>query len=279
MKILVTGNRGLAGAAIERALSGRNYDVAGFDRVGGKDIRDPKALSIAMRGCDAVIHAAALAGQPEAHPSEIIEVNLLGTWNVLWAAECEGVRRIVYLSSVNTLGCFIGEKAPDYLPIDDDYPCSPGTPYGVSKKLSEEMCKHFTARTGIPTICLRPPGIFNEARYLEIRKWMEVDPRNEWTPFWEYGAFIDVWDVARAALCALECPDPGHATFLLCAADIVSAEKTTRELVSQIHPGVPWRGGIEYKEDPYRSLICTERARKILGWEPVYSWRSGKPRK
>ena len=110
--------------------------------------------------------------------------------------------------------------------------------------------------------------------YTRIREARPGNPKSEWTPFWEYGAFIDVRDAASAALCALDSPNPGYATALICAEDISSADKTSLELVKQIYPDIPWRGGEEYHTNSYLALVKTERARSILGCQPKYQWRS-----
>ena len=281
MQVLVTGHKGLIGSEIERALCDQGHSVVGFDQVSGDDVRDLASLERAALGCGAVIHAAALLGQAGERAGEIMAVNLLGTWNVLSAAESARIERVVYFSSASVLGVFKGQAPPAYLPLDDVHPCRPTTPYGISKLLAEQMCKLFTHRTGITTICLRPPGVFDQGTYRAIRDARRADPQFEWTPYWEYGAFLDVRDVASAALCALERPVPRHAvrqgsrhtTLLLCAQDISSATKTSLELVQQIHPDVHWRGGEAYALEPFRALIDTTRAQEVLGWQPVYKWR------
>jgi UDP-glucose 4-epimerase len=58
---------------------------------------------------------------------------------------------------------------------------------------------------------------------------------------------------------------------LLCAADIAS-QRRTRELVQRFCPEAEWRGGAEYDVDPFRSLVETRRAQKVLGWRPKYLW-------
>lgn len=86
--------------------------------------------------------------------------------------------------------------------------------------------------------------------------------------------FIDVRDLANATICALECPNPGHVALLVCADDISSAQRTSRELASSLLPGVSWRGGLEFDRAPYKALIDTTQAQQILGWIPRYHWRA-----
>lgn len=123
---------------------------------------------------------------------------------------------------------------------------------------------------------LRPPGVWNDATYGWIRAQRERRPEFEWDPFWEYGAFIDVRDLSRACLRALEAPVAGFESLLVSSADLTTSGRTARQLVEMIHPQVEWRGGPEFERDPYRSLIDIDRARAVLGWQPRHSWaRSG----
>jgi nucleoside-diphosphate-sugar epimerase len=272
MQVLVTGNQGRIGSVIERQLQEAGHTVVGFDRQSGGDILDGPAVRAAAQGCAAVIHLASLLGGRNDDPDEIMEIGLQGTWHVLEAAQEAQVQRVVYFSSVNALGIFMGQAAPDYFPIDDEHPARPRSPYGIAKRLAEEMCHFFTANTGITTICLRPPAVYLPDRYAMLRAWRQENPEREWTPVWEYGVFCDVRDVAAAALLALTCPDPGHVTLLLSADDIAS-DSPSREIAAKLHPNVPWRGGREFDADPRRSLMESRRAREILGWQPRYRWQ------
>jgi UDP-glucose 4-epimerase len=109
-----------------------------------------------MYGCDEVVHAGAIAHDSAGSAAEIVATNVLGTWHVLLAAEKLGISRVVYFSSGQVFGFAEGQGEPAYLPVDDDHPIMASRPYGMSKRLAEEMCSAWTRRTGIPTIVLRP---------------------------------------------------------------------------------------------------------------------------
>lgn len=102
-----------------------------------------------------------------------------------------------------------GERLPDYFPVDDAHPRRAARPYGLSKLLGEDLCAGFTSRTGIATVCLRPVAVWDQARYGQVRDQWRARPRSEWEPYWEYGAFVDVRDVAAAVGQALTVPRPG----------------------------------------------------------------------
>ena len=276
MRILVTGSKGLIGRAVVHRLEAGGggvpvCEVIGFDIADGDDILDGEALTRAARGCDAIVHLAALLGRPGESRSEIMTVNVTGTWNVLVAAQAAGVGRVVNFSSVNALGIFSGNGVPDYLPIDDAHPARATTAYGISKRLGEEMCRCFTLASGIATICIRPPWVCDAAMMQAELARRAADTAAEWSPFWEYGAWIDVGDLAEAVAAALRCPDPGHVTALVVAADMAS-DTPARELARRLLPSVAWRGA----EDA-AALVRCEVAHEVLGWVPTTRWPGRKP--
>ena len=272
MRVLVTGSRGLIGGAVVERLQAEGCDVVAFDIADGHDIMDPSAFAAAAHGCDAIVHAAGGHGGGTDPGASFITHNVTGNWNALAAAQQAGARRVVTFSSVNALGIFRGEGKPDYFPIDDDHPIRPPTPYGIGKRLIEELCRCFSVTTGITTICLRPPAVLGPARHARFAAARAADPAAEWTPYWEYGAFIDVRDVAFAVLAGLRCPDPGHLTALIVADDTTSPIPVL-ELARRFLPEVPWRG--PEPTDPNALLVRCDRARKVLGWAPRYRWADG----
>ena len=274
MKILVTGNGGFIGCELEERLRLAGFGVAGFDLRSGQDIRGKNSLISYSAGCDVVVHLAALMDTDGKQPAEeIIRTNVSGTRNVLEAARRNGLKKVIYMSSVHALGIFKGESAPAYFPVDDGHPCVPLSPYGISKKRSEEACRSFHLATGIRTICLRPPGVWREKTYREIAAYRRERAEYEWDPYWEYGAFIDVRDLATLVIRCLESGFCGYGCFLACADDISTSGRTGAELVRMLHPEVAWKDTASYRDDPYKSLLDNSRAKTAFGWNPEYSWR------
>jgi UDP-glucose 4-epimerase len=271
MRILVTGHRGNVGTPVADLLTRSGHEVAGFDRVDGVDLLDLAAVRDAAAGCTAIVHLAALAHDTAGSPEQIMAVNVLGTWHVLLAAEAAGVTRVVYFSSAQVFGIAEGERLPDYFPVDDAHPRRAMRPYGLSKRLAEDMCEGFTARTGIVTVALRPFAVWGPGDYERISQQRRADPRSEWEPFWEYGAFVDARDVAVAVQHALTVPLRGHHRALLCAADI-SATAPSLELAARLAPGVPVTDADRYRADPWRALIDCSTAAATLGWQPAGRW-------
>lgn len=204
-QVLLTGSAGGVGRVARPVLEDAGWDVQPFDLAHGQDLRDPRAVLEAMRGCTAAIHAGALAHDSAGSAVDIVTTNVLGTWHVLAAAEQRGVARVVYFSSAQVFGFAEGEGTPAYLPVDDDHPVRASRPYGMSKRLAEEMCQAWTARTGIPTIVLRPVLVLND---------LGVAAQSPDTA--ELGAFVHVDDVAAATLLALTASLDGHHRLTLC---------------------------------------------------------------
>jgi UDP-glucose 4-epimerase len=203
-RVLLTGSSGGVGRATRPVLEAAGWTVVPFDVADGRDLRDEAAVLAATAGCDAVVHAGALAHDTAGTPAEIMAVNLLGTWHVLLAAEKQSVSRVVYFSSAQVFGFAEGEGDPVYLPVDDAHPVRAARPYGLSKRLAEDMCAAWTARTGIPTIALRPVMILDDAALLRLA-----------AAGAEREAFVHSGDVATATLGALSADVTGHTRLTL----------------------------------------------------------------
>jgi UDP-glucose 4-epimerase len=271
VRILVTGHRGHVGVQVAAHLGQLGHDVAGYDRVDGDDLLDLASVRRAADGCAAVVHAGALAHDTAGSPEDIMAVNVLGTWHVLLAAEAAGVGRVVYFSSGQVFGIAEGERLPDYFPVDDAHPRRAMRPYGLSKCLAEDLCAGFTARTGIPTVALRPAWVLDPGMYQRIGAQWQADPRSEWTPTWEYGQFVDVRDVADAVQRALNVPMTGHHRMLLCAPDIAATEPS-RVMAARFAPSVPVRDTARFQRNPWRALFDSSAAARVLGWQPHHTW-------
>ena len=199
-------------------------------------------------------------------------VNVLGTWNVLLAAEAAGVSRVIHFSSAQVFGTAEAERLPDYLPVDDSHPRRAMRPYGLSKRLAEDMCAAFTARTGIASVSLRPVWVWDPGQYQRIARRWRSEPRSEWEPFWEYGGFVDVRDVAAAVELALATVHlTGHHRALLCAADI-AATAPSLDMAARLAAGVPVKDAARYRSDRWRALFDCSVAETLLGWRPRHSW-------
>ncbi|MBV9951746.1 MAG: nucleotidyltransferase family protein [Acidimicrobiia bacterium] len=217
--VLVTGSSGRVGRPLVARLRSEQWRVREFDLANGDDLRNGRAVLDAARGCDAVVHAGAIPHNSAGTPADIVATNVLGTWHVLEAAEQVGARRVVAFSTVQVFGFAEGEGSPAYLPVDDDHPLLGARPYGMSKRLAEDMCEAWTSRTGIPTVLLRPVLILTDAT---VGRHARAS-----TPL---GAFVHVDDVVEATVRALDAELEGHHRVLLCGPGRYDASAAERLL-------------------------------------------------
>lgn len=215
--VLVTGSSGRVGSHVVAALAASGTSIREFDLQVGDDLRDAAAVLEAVEGVEAVVHTGAIPHDSMGTPAEIMATNVLGTWHVLIAAEQSAVERVIYFSSAQVFGLADGEGEPVYLPVNDAHPLRAARPYGLSKRLTEEMCQAWSTRTGIPTLVLRPVMILDDDELLRVTK----DDS-------DVGAFVHVDDVVAAVAAALRVRLPLHARLTLCgpgAFDTTDAER------------------------------------------------------
>jgi UDP-glucose 4-epimerase len=184
-------------------LESAGWTVQPFDLSCGQDLLEAESVLNEAEGCEAIVHAGAIAHDLSGTPAQIMATNVLGTWHVLLAAEARQMARVVTFSSAHVFGFADGEGVPDYLPVDDNHPLRAARPYGLSKRLAEEMCAAWTARTGISTIVLRPVIIVNDDSLASLTDL-------------ELNAFVHVDDVAEATVGALTASIDGHHRLTLC---------------------------------------------------------------
>jgi NAD dependent epimerase/dehydratase len=172
--ILVTGADGFLGSHLTEALVRAGYevkafvlynsfnswgwldqcapDVKGRFEVFAGDIRDPHGVKAAMRGCDAVLHLAALIAIPYSYhsPDSYVDTNVKGTLNVLQAARELGVRRVVHTSTSEVYG------TARFVPITEEHPLQGQSPYSATKIAADQLAYSFYASFDLPVLIARP---------------------------------------------------------------------------------------------------------------------------
>lgn len=271
MSILVTGSEGRIGRRVVAALQARGETVRSFDTKLGSDLCDAAQVRAAVAGSKAVIHLGAIPHNVVGEEAQVLAVGLRGTHHVLEACRLEGVHRAVCFSSVQALGLFANTRLATSLPVDDTVPSCPQNAYQLSKHLMEQLCATYSQHHGVETVCLRPVYVATPEEYAHwaIRS-SNPGPRL----LSEYGAYVDVRDVAEAAVLALTAPLSGPECLLL-TADDTDALTPTAALVAEHYAHLPWtKDKTAYlAQGTHRSLVDCQRAKTVLGWYPQHSWR------
>jgi len=173
-RVLLTGADGFIGSHLTEALVRQGYtvrafvlynsfnswgwldkcasDVKGQFEVFSGDIRDPHGVKEAMKGCDRVLHLAALIAIPYSYhsPDTYVDTNIKGTLNVLQAARELGVKRIVHTSTSEVYG------TARFVPITEEHPLQGQSPYSASKIGADHLAFSFHASFGLPVVIARP---------------------------------------------------------------------------------------------------------------------------
>ena len=127
-------------------------DVKGQFEVFSGDIRDPHGVKAAMKGCDAVLHLAALIAIPFSYhsPDTYVETNVKGTLNVLQAAKELGVKRLIHTSTSEVYG------TAQFVPITVEHRLLGQSPYSASKIGADQLAYSFYSSFDLPVVTLRP---------------------------------------------------------------------------------------------------------------------------
>jgi nucleoside-diphosphate-sugar epimerase len=190
MHIAITGATGFLGRYIVERLAGQGHtcrcwfrptsDRTGFGAIADKlewlpgELGDAEACRRLVEGCAAVVHAglyrvgAAFRGG-EGDLPEFVQMNVVGTIQLIEAARRAGVQRFVFISS-----CSIHEKILDDRPLDETHPLWPLSHYGAHKAAIEKFVHSYGFGHGYPICALRPTGIYGATHPVEASKWYDL---------------------------------------------------------------------------------------------------------
>ena len=295
LKALITGGAGFIGSNLVKQLVADGNDVTVLDNLSSGyrsnldpfpeirfiegDIRDKDAVAEAIKGVEVVFHLAASVGNKRSidHPLLDADINVMGTINVLEASRREGVRKIVASSSAGIFGEL------KTLPIKEDHPVEPDTPYGSSKLCMEKECLCYAKLYDIEAVCLRYFNVYGPNQRFDA--YGNVIPifafqmlRSEQLTIFGDGEqtrdFINVKDVVQANIKAAMTRGVSGA-FNAGSGDRITINSLADLLrvVSGIEPqvvhGHPRAGDVRH------SLADISAARHSFGFEPSVSMQEG----
>ena len=302
-KILVTGAEGFIGSHLAESLVQEGYSVRAFvmynsfnswgwlDHVSPEirqsieifagDIRDPHGVNEAMRGCDAVLHLAALIAIPYSYhsPDTYIDTNVKGTLNVLQAARQLGVKRVIHTSTSEVYG------TAQFVPITEEHPLQGQSPYSASKIGADQLAYSFYSSFDLPVVIARPFNTYGprqSARAViptvitQIANGAKQLKLGAITPTRDFSYVQDTVDAFIATLVS----DAGlgevvnfGSNFEISIADVVRliAEKMNAkvDITSDIERIRPENSEVE------RLWADNSKVGDLFGWSPKYAGRDG----
>ena len=302
-KILITGADGFIGSHLTEALVRDGYDVRAFvlynsfnslgwlDHCGedvkgnfeifSGDIRDPNGVRTAVKGCDAVMHLAALIAIPYSYhsPDTYIDTNIKGTLNIVQAARDLGIAKVVHTSTSEVYG------TARFVPITEDHSLHGQSPYSASKIGADQIAMSFYTSFGTPVATLRPfntygprqsaraviptiiTQIANGKRQIKLGA---VHPTRD---------FNYVSDTVNGFIAALKSDQSVGEVINIGSNFEISIGDTARTIAEVM--------GVEIeiltdekrlrpeKSEVERLWASNEKARKLLGWQPKYGGLEG----
>ena len=290
-KILVTGAGGLLGRYVGDELQGRAR-VSGIDLLPANNdmpfitgsIEDPAVVAKACEGQDAVVHVAARPNIWSGDGTQIMQTNVVGTWNVLNAAEQAGVKRVILTSSDSVAGYTVLQGAmipPEYLPVGNAHPLNATDAYALSKVMCENLGRSFSLRGKLDVIVIRPVYVLYPEFECEVKaraanptgyKGPEAGGRQPagGGPMWHY---VDPRDLACAFRLALEAKQPKFAAYFISGPNTLAPEPTIERLERLIGRPITVKRPDIYKANPFAPLYDLSEARDGIGFEAAHDMR------
>ena len=297
MRTLVTGGAGFIGSnlvkqlldeghevtVVDNLLSGYRSNLAPFPNVRfiEGDIRDEAAVADAMKGVEVVFHLAASVGNKRSIdlPLDDAEINVLGTLKVLEAARHAGVRKIVASSSAGIFGEL------KTLPIREDHPVEPDSPYGSTKLCMEKLCLAYAKLYNLEAVCLRYFNVYGPNQRFDaygnvipifVFKMLRREPITVFDDGEQTRDFMNVRDIVQANILAAQSRgvsgafNIGSGTRITINALVRLLQKAAGAEGTVLH-GKPRPGDVRH------SLADISAAKKILSFNPRVSLEEGIP--
>ena len=303
MRYLVTGGAGFIGSHIVRALLEQGASVRVLDNFStGKrenleelrrqfnrdqfevvegDLRDAAGVEEAVGGIEVIFHEAAFVSVPQSmgEPQTCFDVNITGTSLLFDAARRAGVRRAVAASSA----AVYGESGA--LPLIEETPLQPRSPYALSKRVGEMYAELFTGAFGFEVVALRYFNVYgprqrSDSMYaaavpIFARRLLDNRPVTVFGDGGQTRDLINVHDVVRANLIASEHPNAAGKVFNVCTG-LETRLLDLLDVMYELFPGAPEPEFVAPRAgDIYRSVGSPRKAADAMGFRAEVSLVEG----
>ncbi len=301
--ILVTGADGFIGSHLTEALVRKGFnvrafvyynsfnswgwldqcahDVKGQFEVFAGDIRDPHGVKEAMKGCDAVLHLAALIAIPFSYhsPDTYVDTNIKGTLNVLQAARELGIKRIIHTSTSEVYG------TAQFVPITEKHPLQGQSPYSATKIAADQLAHSFHSSFDLPVVTIRPFNTYGprqSARAViptiitQIANGSRTIKLGATTPTRDFSYVQDTVSGFIAALTS----DGGLGEVINLGSSFEISIGDTAQLIAETMDATIEIISDEVRMRPENSEVerlwaDNTKAKDIFDWRPAYSGRDG----
>ena len=244
------------------------------------DISDYQSLNNVLAGVDIVVHLACstVPKQSNLDPKLDVEVNLIGSLNVLNACIAQSIKRFVFISSGGTV-----YGTPESIPIDESHPTNPSCSYGITKLAIEKYISLYRELYGLSGIILRLANPYGERQRLQsgqgvVPAFLYRAITHQTLEVWGDGSnvrdFLYIADVIESIKCACYCDD-SHFIF-----NIGSGQGTSiNQLISLIQDVTGLELNVDYKPsrlfDVPTNVLSIDKANQFLNWSPLVCSKDG----
>ncbi|MBD3609334.1 MAG: SDR family NAD(P)-dependent oxidoreductase [Gammaproteobacteria bacterium] len=302
-KVLVTGSEGFIGSHLVETLVRDGYQVRAFvlynsfnswgwledlsddvkrqiEIVTG-DVRDPLSVRMAMQGCSAVMHLAALIAIPYSYtaPTSYVDTNVTGTLNVVQAARELGIEKVIHTSTSECYG------TAQFVPITEEHPLQPQSPYSASKIAADQIALSYYYSFDLPVTIIRPFNTYGPRQSARAVIPTVITQIANGVGELKLGAlsptrdFNYVKDTAQGFVAALRADKVAGEVINIGSnfevsigdavshiADIMQAEVNITTDEQRIRPE---------KSEVNRLWAANDKAKKMLDWQPQYGGLDG----
>lgn len=301
-RVLVTGAGGFIGSHLTERLVALGADVTAFVRYTSRrqagllslapaevqeslavvagDLRDPDAVRRAVAGHDVVFHLGALIAIPYSyvHPTEVAEVNVMGTVNVLNAVRAAGCERMVHTSTSETYGTALTA------PISEYHPMQPQSPYSASKIGADALAHAYWRSFAVPVATIRPfntygprqsgraviPTIIGQALARDRIELGSLSPTRD---------FTYVADTVEGFLAVAGSDAAVGTTLNVGTGTEVSIGELAERIVAKVGRDLPIHSRDERTRpdasEVFRLVADAGRAQQLTGWKPTVELDEG----